>query len=113
MGVFKSIAKWALIGAGSVLSLIPGVGAAIGAPLIVAGANIKTATAGTSDVVSAYGGQIQATLATVGAMQQAGAAPKASYTINSIIAWVKANLFLVVGLVAAIIFIPTLLKKRR
>lgn len=113
-GLFKKIAKWALIGGGSVLSLIPGIGAAIGAPLIVAGSAINTGSnAGSADVVAAYAGQLQTTLQTAGAMQAAGTAPNLNIAFNSVVAFLQKNIVLIIAGIGALIILPKLIGRRR
>lgn len=108
--LFSGIAHWTLIGLGSILSILPG-GAAIGAPLMVAGAAIPTKNSGTQDVVSTYAANLQTGINTAGAMQSAGAPV---LTGNYVMAWIQRNMFIVIiglGILFAIIFKP--FKRRR
>jgi hypothetical protein len=106
-GVFKKIAKGILIGGGTILSLF---NPAIGAPLIVAGTNINTGTSGTSDMVSAYGTNLNSAINQAATMQ---GAQRASTTFDNFLLFLKNNLVLVLGVIAAGIFLPKLFKSRR
>ena len=68
-GLFAKIAKGVLIAGGSVLSIIPAIGPAIGAPLIVAGSQINTKSKNnTQDQVSQAASTLNETLGRAAAM---------------------------------------------
>jgi len=107
--VFKKIAKWGLIGVGSVLSLI---NPAIGAPLIVAGSAINLPSAGTDSVISAYGSNFATSMNTVGAMQAAGQQPGITLGATNVTDFIKNNLLLIIAVLFAIFYLPRLLRRR-
>jgi hypothetical protein len=107
-GLFGKIAKWAMIGGGSVLSALGLV--AIGAPLIVAGSAINTQKSGTIDPVSAYAANLELALNTANSMKAAGT----SYmTSAGLMAWIQKNFVLVIVFIAAIVMIVFKPFKRR
>jgi len=112
-GLFKKIAKWSLIGVGSVLSLFaPG----IGAPLIVAGSAIDTGTMQTNDKVSGYANNLQTSINTAAAMQSASTNVQAVVFFDRVKIWFMNNWKLVLLIVGVIFILPRLipkLKRRR
>lgn len=102
---WKKIGKSALIGAGTILSFI---NPALGAPLIVAGTAIQTdGTKNSTDTVSLYAANLNASMNTAAAMQQAGSASMAtSNLMNKIVA----NLPLIIAGLLGIVLLPKLIK---
>lgn len=112
-GLFGKIAKWGLTGLGTVLSLVPGVGPLIGAPLIVAGQAINIKTAGTIDKVSQAGAQLATTLNSVAAMQSSQQNPGLTIGTDSVITFIKDNFLIIIIAIAAIFVLPKLIGGRR
>jgi hypothetical protein len=109
-GWFGKVIKGLLIGAGTVLSLIPGVGPVVGGGLIVAGTAIKTNTTGSSDIVSEYGAQIQNAFSTAGAMQSGA---NVQGFLNNVMVFVQKYAIWIIAGVGLIFFLPKLFKGRR
>lgn len=107
-GFFTKLVKGLMIGAGTILSIIPRT-LGIGAPLIVAGSAINTSTAGTQDVLSAYATGL---ISQIPALQVAQQSTQSSNLVNSIIAWVQNNIILIVVGIAAF-FLLFKSKRRR
>lgn len=104
----KKILKGVLIGGGTVLSLFA---PAVGAPLIIAGTQVKTGTSTTSaDTVSTYAANLNAALLS---------SSKVAKDVEKNILWQKMFLFLennwlyIIAGIMALFFIPKLLRKRR
>jgi len=110
--VFKKIAKGLLLGAGTVLSILPGLGA-VGAPLLVAGSAIQTGSQTSQDIVSVYGTNLNNSLATAAAMQGAGATMPISLYFQRVLLFIKSNIVIIVIGVGAIFFLPKLLKSTK
>lgn len=108
-GLFSSIAHWSLIGLGSILSIFPG-GAAVGAPLMVAGAAIPTKNSGTQDVVSTYATNLQNGINTAEKLQTVNSG---SYATNAVAGFLQQNMILVLAVLGAVILIIFKPFKRR
>lgn len=106
-GFFGKLIKGLLLGAGTVLSVIPG-GVAIGAPLIVAGAAINTKTAGSQDVLSVYAGGLINQVSGAASMQSA--ANRAAFWDNAM-DWISKNMMIVLIAAGALLFM--LFRKKR
>jgi len=104
--VLKKIAKAALIGGGTVLSLV---NPALGAPLVVAGTAIKTekSTAST-DVVATSAANLNSGIQAAAAMQQTGSAALATSSITN---WITANLPIIGLALIGLLLLPKLFKK--
>jgi len=107
-GLFKKIAKWSLIGAGSVLSLFAPM---IGAPLIVAGSGIATGKMATNDKVSGYANNLQTSINTAAAMQSASTNVQAVVFFDRVKIWFLNNWKLILIVVGAIVILPRLIPK--
>jgi len=116
MGTFASIARWALIGGGSVLSLVPAVGPLIGAGLISAGLaippNQKTSAVAAQgvDVVSANAAILAQTMQNAVAMQNV-AAGGSVLNVNPLMMFLQKYWLYLVGGLAALWLLPKLFKK--
>jgi hypothetical protein len=109
-GWFGKVIKGLLIGGGTVLSLIPGIGPVVGGGLIVAGTAIKTGTDSSADIISTYANQIGNTLSTAGAMQSGA---NVQGFLNNIMIFIQKYLiFIILGL-AAIFVLPKFFKGRK
>lgn len=112
MGTFASIAKWALVGTGSILSLIPGVGPVIGAGIIAAGLAVKTPAAASPgvDQVSANAQILAQTLQNASAMQNVAAGGSA-INVNPMLTFINKYWMFIVGGLATLWLLPKLFKK--
>jgi hypothetical protein len=113
MGTFANIAKWALVGTGSVLSLIPGVGPLIGAGIISAGLSVRTTPATATpgvDQVSANAAILAQTLQNATAMQNVAAGGSA-LNVNPLLTFLQKYWMYLIGGLAALWLLPKLFKK--
>jgi len=113
MGTFANIARWALIGGGSVLSLIPAIGPLIGAGLISAGLSVKTNTATITpgvDQVSANAAILAQTFQNAAAMQNVASGGSA-LNVNPLMMFLQKYWMYLVGGLAALWLLPKLFKK--
>lgn len=108
-GLFGKIIKGLMIGAGTILSLIPHT-IAIGAPLLVAGAAINTQSSGTQDLLSAYASSM---VSQIPALQAGQETARRNYMINNILEWLQNNLILIVVGAAAFFLIFRRKRTRR
>jgi hypothetical protein len=83
-------------GAGSVLSLVPGVGTLAGAGLMAVGGVIQASKTGTVDLATAATNQLIQTQAVKTNMTAAGVS---TMQTGSIVTWIKNNLMIVLGIV--------------
>jgi hypothetical protein len=113
MANFKEILGDIFIGAGTVLSLIPGVGPLIGAPIAAAGVGIRGTSSidSVSNAASQTAAQLVNTSQTIAATT-AAASGKSVINVTGILNWIQSNIVLVLGIIAGIIFLPKLLKRR-
>jgi len=104
---FRKLIKGILLGGGSILSLI---NPAIGAPLIMAGAAIKTDSGTSADIVSVYGSNLYTAIDQVEAMQSG---INVNTAINKAILFIQKYFVYIIMAVAAFFILPKLLKNRR
>jgi hypothetical protein len=109
---FKDFAHWALMGIGSVLSVIPVVGPLVGGAIIAAGAAVPVSNSNSADAVSNGAAVLGAALNNANSYGVT-ATGGSVINVNSILTWVQTNLLLIVGVVSAIIFLPKLFKRSR
>jgi len=115
MGKLGQILGDVVVGAGTVLSLIPGIGPLIGAPVASVGVGLIKANTSSTDPVSNAAAQTAAQLTNTSQLINAtstAAAGGSVINVSGIITWIKSNLVLVIGIIAGIIFLPKLLKRR-
>jgi hypothetical protein len=114
MGTFAAIAKWALVGVGSVLSLVPAVGPLVGAPLIGAGLSIQTNRTGAADTgvdqVSANAQILANTFQSAAAIQNVAAGGSA-INVNPFLTFLQKYWMYLVGALAALWILPKIFKK--
>ncbi|MGD0340267.1 MAG: hypothetical protein ABSA76_00965 [Bacteroidales bacterium] len=89
-----------LMGAGTVLSIIPAVGPLIGAPVIAAGAAMSANANGTQDTVTASANNL---LAAISGANASSSAVNTSLTMSGITTWIKNNMLLVLAVAGGII----------
>ncbi len=101
------IFKWLLIGGGTVLSLFC---PAVGAPLIVAGVGMPGTNQTSADPLSTYASNLNNGLNMAGNMAAAG---NVTSTVNNLLNKIMQNLPVILICIAALLFLPKLLKRRR
>jgi hypothetical protein len=109
---FKDIAHWALMGIGSVLSVIPVVGPIVGGAIIAAGASVPLSNKSSVDAVSNGAAVLGAALNNANSYTTTSTGGSV-INVNSILTWIQTNLLLIVGVISAIIFLPKLFKRSR
>ena len=108
-GWLGKVAKGLLIGAGTVLSCIPTIGPAVGAPLIAAGVGIDTNN--TTDRVSAASQSLTYTLNPYTGQASIGQASITSF--QGIINWLTTNPFVLLALIGGVLYFIFGRKRRR
>jgi len=109
--LFAKIAKGLLYAGGSIISILglP----MVGAPLLVAGTQIDTSTSGTVDNVAAYGNNFATALNAASAMQAGMKQPSLTMGLDTVIQFIKANLGIILLLIAGIFVLPRIFSGRR
>jgi hypothetical protein len=107
---FSNFLKWVLIGGGTVLSLIPGIGPLVGAGILTAGLSVKTDSGTSADVVSVYGANLNTAIETSNAMMTGA---NVNTFLNNIITFIQKNFVVILVAVGALVVLPKLLKRRR
>lgn len=113
---WAKIGKGALIGLGTVLSIIPAVGPIVGGGLIATGAAIptkpKTGTVST-DPVNNAAAALGAALGNASAYNTITQPGGTAINANGVLVWFQTNFKLVAGIVAGIILLVVLFRKKR
>jgi hypothetical protein len=115
MGALGNIIGKVVVGIGTVLSLIP-VTAPVGVAVAAAGVALANANPTSNDSVSNAATQTATKLVSTSQLVNASATAAAGGSVinlSSIMTWLKSNWLLVAGIIAGIIFLPKLLKRRR